>query len=241
VDGEGNQNLIRAAEEAGVKHFVLISARGAAPHHPMELMRKKFVAEQELKRSRLARTIIRPAPFMETWAKVIGEKAIVFGRGDNPINFVSVHDVARLVEKAVIEPRQSGIEVDACGPENLTLNQLASTFDAVTGRPHGRRHVPLVALRLLGALVSPINPAIARMARDAVLMDTLDFRSNSSQSGTGDSGAQTFLIDALKRDYAAERGLQTKIASVRSSATDPNNRVTTPDARRTPGRPTRSG
>src|SRR6516225_5013402 len=60
VDGAGNCNLIEAAEQATVEHFVLISVHAAAPEHPMELMRMKFLAEQELKRSRLAWTIIRP-------------------------------------------------------------------------------------------------------------------------------------------------------------------------------------
>src|SRR5215472_1305799 len=61
VDWLGNSNLIRAAERARVGTFILLSALGAAPGHPMELMRMKYRAEQELKSSRLAWTIIRPA------------------------------------------------------------------------------------------------------------------------------------------------------------------------------------
>ena len=47
---------------------------------------------------------------METWAKLVGEPLIktgktrIFGRGDNPINFVSVYDVARFVARAVVDP-----------------------------------------------------------------------------------------------------------------------------------------
>ncbi len=72
VDRQGNSNLIQAAK-AEAEHFILVSIQGAAPDHPMELFRMKYLAEQELKASGLAWTIIRPTAYMETWAALIGE------------------------------------------------------------------------------------------------------------------------------------------------------------------------
>jgi len=187
VDGEGNLRLIRAAESAGASHFVLVSMRGAAPDHAIELLRMKFLAEQELRRSRLAWTIIRPTVFMETWARVVCEpllkkgRALIFGRGENPINFVSAHDVAQFVELAVIDPAMRGLAVDVGGPDNLTLNQFADIFAAVTGRGPGRTRVPRAALRVLPLLMRRINPTLGRMAHDALLMDSSDFTFDSSQ------------------------------------------------------------
>jgi uncharacterized protein YbjT (DUF2867 family) len=67
VDRQGNSNLIQAARAGAVEHFILVSMQGAAPDHPMELFRMKYLAEEELKASGLAWTIIRPSAYMETW------------------------------------------------------------------------------------------------------------------------------------------------------------------------------
>src|ERR671920_1098259 len=89
VDQQGNINLIRAAKEGEVEHFVLVSIQGAAPDHPMELFRMKYLAEEELRASGLAWTIVRPTAYMETWAALIGEPLLesgrtrIFGRGEN--------------------------------------------------------------------------------------------------------------------------------------------------------------
>ena len=181
VDYEGNRNLIRAAGSAGVEHMVLVSVHGASPTHPMELMRMKFRAEEELRRSRLRWTIIRPTPFMETWARVVGEpmvnggKALVLGRGDNPINFVSARDVAQVVARAVVDPAMQGTELEVGGPSNMKMRDLAATVAAVAGRSERCRHVPRSALRLVALLARPISPRAARLAHDAIFMDTSDF------------------------------------------------------------------
>jgi len=53
----------------------------------MSLHRAKHAAEQALRASGLAWTIVRPAPFLETWTGIIGAKiagngqALVFGPG----------------------------------------------------------------------------------------------------------------------------------------------------------------
>src|SRR6266849_3427602 len=45
IDRDGNHNLIMAAREAAVDHFVLVSVRDASPNHPADLMRMKYAAE----------------------------------------------------------------------------------------------------------------------------------------------------------------------------------------------------
>ncbi len=59
VDYEGNLNLIRAAEAAGVRRFVLVSIHGATADHAMELWRMKYRAEEALRASRLDWVIVR--------------------------------------------------------------------------------------------------------------------------------------------------------------------------------------
>src|SRR5438445_7027153 len=130
VDYEGNLNLIRAAEAAGVRRVVLVSIHGATADHAMELWRMKHRAEEALQASGLDWVIVRPNPFMELWAEIVGEpifkngKATVFGRGDNPINFNSAVDVGRLVELANFISGRSRIIFSVDVHDNLNFNVL---------------------------------------------------------------------------------------------------------------------
>ena len=188
VDWKGNANLIHAAEAAGVEHFILMSIHGAAPDHPMELFRMKYRAEQELLASRLSWTIIRPNAYFETWLMLVCEpllktgKTMIFGRGDNPINFVSVRDVAHFVELAVTDPALRGQAIEVGGPQNLTFNQFLETFQSWTGASGSVRHVPRTALRLMSRVVRPINPMRAWQARAAYVMDTADMTFDPSET-----------------------------------------------------------
>lgn len=187
VDCEGNLNLIRAAEAAGVRRFVLVSINGASADHPMELMRMKFRAEEALRASRLDWVIVRASAFMEVWAEIIGRpvvdsgKATVFGRGDNPINFNSAHDVARFVKMGLSDSDLSRTILSIGGPENLTLNQLVGDIERVAGRKAAVKHVPLPMMRLLSLVLRPIKPDVAGMIAAGVAMDTVDMTFDASE------------------------------------------------------------
>ncbi|MDQ6918107.1 MAG: NAD(P)H-binding protein [Candidatus Dormibacteraeota bacterium] len=180
VDAAGNRALIRAARSVGAEHFILVSIAGAGPAHPLEIYRAKFQAEEELKASGLAWTVIRPTTLMETWAMVVGApirakgRAQVFGRGDNPVNFVSANDVAGFVELAVLRPELRGVTLEVGGPENLTLNQVAALCFETCGRTGRISHLPLPVLRLASLIVPRLRPDIGRLIEAAVAMDTSD-------------------------------------------------------------------
>ncbi len=147
VDRAGNAHLIDAAARTGAA-FVLVSVVGASPGHPIELFRAKHAAEEVLRASGLPWTIVRATAFMETWGMIMGRrlqtsgKILVFGRGDNPVNFVSATDVAALVERAVTDPGQRSQILELGGPDNLTFNELAAILQETTGRHGTVRHIP---------------------------------------------------------------------------------------------------
>jgi uncharacterized protein YbjT (DUF2867 family) len=186
VDRDGNRALIQAAVAAGAEHMVLVSVLDAAPDHPMSLHRAKFAAEQALRRSGLAWTIVRPAPYLETWVGIIGAKladngpAQVFGPGRNPITFVSARDVAASIDLAVHDPTLRGQVLEVAGPERLTFTQLAERLVAATGHPGRIRHVPLPMLRVMSALARPVAPVLARQAHAAVVMNTTDMTADGT-------------------------------------------------------------
>jgi uncharacterized protein YbjT (DUF2867 family) len=211
VDRQGNSSLIKAAKEEGAtEHFVLVSIQAAAPDHPMELFRMKYLAEQELKASGLAWTIIRPTAYMETWAALIGEPLLksgrtrIFGRGENPTNFVSAYDVARFVELAVVDPAIRGEVVEVGGPENLSMKQVAHIFETVCGKAGKVSHVPLPVMRLMSVLMRPINPTLAGQIHAGIVMDTHDFSFDPSETiRRYPSTPLTSLAEVVRRDYVA--------------------------------------
>jgi uncharacterized protein YbjT (DUF2867 family) len=179
IDCQGNINLIDAARTAGAQ-LVLMSVVGAAADSPMELFRMKHAAEQHLVISDADWTIVRATAFMELWIEVLGKTAarsgrpVVFGRGDNPINFVSVTDVASLLAHAVTDPATRGRILEIGGPDNLTFNQLAVALQQAAGRTSSPRHVPAFALRLMAHSAGYLRPELGRQARAALVMDQAD-------------------------------------------------------------------
>lgn len=188
VDHQGNSNLIQAAQKNDIKHFILLSIHGAAPSHPLELFRMKYKAEQALKASKLSWTIIRPTAYMETWAGLIGEpllktgKTTIFGSGHNPINFVSINDVAHYVELAVTNPDLRGTIIEVGGLENLSMRQVVNVFQNVSGKTGKVSAVPLPMMRIMAALMQPVNPRFASQIQAGIAMDTQDMTFNPTET-----------------------------------------------------------
>jgi uncharacterized protein YbjT (DUF2867 family) len=210
VDAQGNRDLVRVARKAGVRHFVLASAVGAAPENPVDLFRCKFEAEQAVRESGMGFTILRATAFMEFWAAMIGTpilrtgKVTIFGRGRNPMNFVSVDDVAAYALLALDDPRAAGRTLEVGGPENLTMTQVADIFERVAGRAARRTHVPLPLMRILAVALRPLNPAVARQIAAGVLMDTADMRFEMRETLGPPPPALTRVEDVARSMAASE-------------------------------------
>ncbi len=223
VDWEGNANLIRAAKVAGAEHFILLSVRQAAPDHPIELFRMKHRAEEELRSSGLAWTIIRPAAYMETWLALLGEPLLhtgstrVFGRGENPMNFVSASDVAGIADLAVADEAMRGAAIEVGGPENLTMNEVIEAFKTLTGARGKVGHVPLPVLRGIAAVMKPLNPTMAGLAKASVVMDTTDMTFDASETRRRyPSIPVTRLADVIRKDYAERSSRQLREDAVQA-------------------------
>ena len=213
IDRDGNLNLIRAAREAGVEHMVLVSTYDASPNHPMDLMRMKYAAEQELKASGLAWTILRPRAYIETWCEVLGRpllkkgKTQVFGGGRNPINWVSALDVARFVTLALEDATMRGQIIDIGGPENMTMTEFVEVFRSGTAAVGKVGHIPLAAMRVMAVVMKPLNPAMARLVQASIVMDTLPQTFDSSEMRRRyPSIPTTRVAEVVRRDFADSPG-----------------------------------
>ncbi len=202
IDRDGNANLIEAAEAAGVEQFVLVSIQQASLDHPIELFRMKAEAERRLKATGLSWTIIRPTAYQETWLEIVGRPLVatgrtrVFGRGRNPVNFVSAGDVARFVELAVVDPALRGATIDVSGPENLTFDGFVGVVRGASGATGPVSHLPRAMLRVLSVALRPFKPVIAGQIAAALVMDTRDM--------TADTGERTGRFAAIRATPLSE-------------------------------------
>jgi NADH dehydrogenase len=141
VDLDGNRNLIEAAKDAGVEHFVFISLLGADPDHPAPFMQAKGQSEAVLRESGMGYTILAPTAFMEFWpAMVVGMPALqgqtvtLVGEGSRRHSFVSNRDVAAFAVKAVDHPAARNEHLAIGGPEALTWRDVVATYERVLER-----------------------------------------------------------------------------------------------------------
>jgi NADH dehydrogenase len=203
IDRDANRRLMERARAAGANRFILMSVVGAHADHPMSLFRAKHAAEETLRGSGLRFTIVRATAFLETWLSVVGApldsgKALVFGPGTNPVNFVSVSDVAMLVAECVRDSSTVGETLEIGGPEDVGLLELAQRLIAARDVAARVSHVPLPALRLMAVLARPFAPAFARRARAAVFMSTADMTFSSTVRERFPAVPSTTLADVLR-------------------------------------------
>ena len=109
VDYMGVRNLVDAARDQGVKHFVLVSASSAGPFRDhTQNPRFGYVAywktkgEQYLKDSGLSFTIVGPGGYMDAPAGVTGVR--IFPRSEFSMGYIGRADVAAIVVASLTDP-----------------------------------------------------------------------------------------------------------------------------------------
>ena len=138
VDLEGNQNLIEAARDAGVEHFVFVSLLGADPDHPVPFLRGKGQSESALRESGMSYTILAPTAFMEFWPAMVvgmpalqGRPVVLVGEGRRRHSFVSNRDVAAFAVAALDNPAARNEYLAIGGPEPLTWLDVVAAYERV--------------------------------------------------------------------------------------------------------------
>lgn len=175
VDLAGNLNLIEAAENAGVRRFVFVSALGAAPDHPMPLLRAKGLSEERLRASGMASTILQPDVFMDRIIPiVVGDPALsnrpvtLVGDGNRHHSFVAMDDVAAYALAVLLQHAGPGHQtIRIGGPRPLSWRDIVAAFEheldqpvAVHTVPPGgpAAHLPEFVAQLLTALEGYDSP-----------------------------------------------------------------------------------
>jgi uncharacterized protein YbjT (DUF2867 family) len=209
VDRDGNKNLVDAAASARCD-FVMMSMVGASPDNPMELARMKYAAEEYALASGVPTTVVRSTAFAELWVELLRQtskrsgRPMVFGHGQNPINFVSVEDVGALLEMAVTNRDLRGSTLEIGGPENMSFDQLARAIQMGSDNVKSPRHLNPTALLVMAATVGNLRPQLGRQMRTSLLMDTMDLRYDSMPARSAFPGLPcTTVSEVITRERSA--------------------------------------
>ena len=138
VDFEGARNLADAAVEAGVDHYVLVSSQGVTnDDHQLNRMFNNILiwkrrGEEAVVDSGITYTIVRPGGLSDNPA---GERAIVFGQGDNPVEFgmISRADVARVCVATLDDEAAHNKVFEIHGSDGEPKSDFSSDFAALAG------------------------------------------------------------------------------------------------------------
>lgn len=131
VDWQGTLNLIDAAQNAGVRRFLVASFPGEVLERPNHLYRINDEYEQLLQSSGMTYTIVQPTNFMEVWiGMMVGiplmtqQAVTLIGRGDHAHNFVSEQDVADYFLAMLDHPQAFNQTVKVGGPASYTWTDI---------------------------------------------------------------------------------------------------------------------
>ena len=137
VERSRGLNLFNAAQSAGAKHFVLLSATGPETAPGVALIETKRAIERDLAASGLAYTILRPSMFMDNVAMAGPEALLGIGltwpfSESALIQPIAAADIAQIAYQAMTSgPRNRSF--DLVGPEALTFPQIANELGQALG------------------------------------------------------------------------------------------------------------
>ena len=170
----GTQSLVAAAQAAGVRRFVLMSALGVSEQTRtlVPYYASKWEMEQAVRASSLEHVIFRPSfvfgrdggalPLFVRqvrWSPVTP----VMGSGKRLLQPIWVEDVAAFFAAAVDLPAAANSTFDLAGPDRVSWNELYERIARTLGKRRRRLHVPVSVARIGAAVVEHLpSPPLTR-------------------------------------------------------------------------------
>lgn len=171
TDQQGQLDLVKAAKEAGVKRFIMVSIPLLLT--PSPLVTAKRTVENAILSSGMEYTILRPGIFMEIWLSpalgfdYLNAKATVYGEGNAKNRYISVGDVAQYVVESLTNPAAANCCFDLSQPQSYSMLDVVRTFEQATGKTFEITFVPAAALQAqAAAATNPLQEAFAAMMQD---------------------------------------------------------------------------
>lgn len=172
VDRRGYLSLMGAAKGAGVRRLIYISVPPGMKHIS-PFTRAKREIEMALFSSDFDYTILQPCAFLEEWLSppmgfdYINARATIYGAGENPVAWISYHDVAAAAVHCLSEAGTVGKRLPLGGPENLSPHEVVRLFEQALGRSFHVRHLSEEELQAQkSAAPDPIAESFAALLLD---------------------------------------------------------------------------
>lgn len=178
LNGIATWRMVRAAERAGVEHFVFMSSLGAARHDRTRFLRAKALAESAVLASAVRHTILAPSMIYapgDMFMTLLERMALllplmpVSGRGQALYQPIWAEDVADCVVAALsagaggLAPANGDRRLELAGPQTLSHEQIVETVLRAAGRPRRIVNVPTPVvsrgLRVVETLMKSRAPA----------------------------------------------------------------------------------
>ena len=164
---ESTKNILRAAEEQGIKRYLQISANGTRENATTAYHQTKWEAEELVRQSKLDWTIFRPSlifgpedQFVNMLAQLIKVLPVVpvMGDGQYQLQPVSVIDIAKGFVAALDKPEAIGKTYQCCGSQAFSYDQTLDLIAQALGQVAGTRkiHQPLWLMKPIVALLQTI-------------------------------------------------------------------------------------
>jgi uncharacterized protein YbjT (DUF2867 family) len=207
---QGTTDLVAAAQESGVRRFVLMSALGTSEETKdlVPYYHAKWEMEQTVAASPLEHVIFRPSfifdrdgGILPTFRRLarIAPVTPVIGGGRQRIQPVWIDDVAAYFAAAVDKPEAAGRIFELGGPDVVSWNEFWTRLKQALGIRRPTMHVP-VGLMRANALVTERLPGNIPLTRDLLTM--LEHGDNVVSN---DDAVQTFGLPLVPLDEQLRR------------------------------------
>jgi len=180
TDLDGISNLIEAARENQVSHFIYTSfSKNIDENFPLRNAKREV--EKRLMESGLTYTILRPSCFMEVWlGPAVGfdaanGKVVIYGTGKNPVAWIAIHDVAQFAVASLDHPEAKNAILELGGPESISALEAVGCFEQAGGRPIEMQFMPMEAIEAQqAAATDPMQKSFSALMRSVAVGDPID-------------------------------------------------------------------
>ncbi len=139
-----HRQVVDAAAAHGVEHIVRLSTRGAGLGSRVNVRRWHAEADEHLRASGVAWTILQPDLYQQTllrWAPEVAARRTFTGAGSGRIAYVDVRDVAAAAQVVLTRPGHRGEQYELTGPRTYDLDHVRLAIAAAVGHSVEFNHI----------------------------------------------------------------------------------------------------
>ena len=170
INVRGTRRVVEAAERAGIRRFVHLSAMGVIDDPKLAYLHSKWRGEEAVRASSLDWVVLRPSLMfgpgdgffslvrttLRWWSPGI---VAVPGKGDARFQPLSADDLAIAVERSLTDAGRAGSVYELGGPDWITYEQIVDEVMRVTRMRRLKLPMPIPLISALTSVTDRILPA----------------------------------------------------------------------------------